>query len=87
MTLDTLDPKSIISDYSCHQLHGVPCQLRPWIWEYYLQNDFDREYILDGVKIGFKIIDIPVEDIAHYETNNYVSAENEAAKPKLDKLS
>lgn len=83
---DPLDPPAFLNDYSVHHLDGVPCQLRPWMWDYFLGNDHDRDYILDGISNGFKIINKSVNDIKSYEVDNYLSAENEIAKPKLDKL-
>ena len=69
-----------------HYIEGVPSELRPWMWEYYLADHPDRDFILDGVKNGFKIVTSDVNDIDSYEVDNYVSAENMIAKPKLDEL-
>ena len=56
------------------------------MWEYYLENDPDRDYIIDGVCHGFKIVDTALCNIESYEVDNYLSAENMVAKPKLDDL-
>lgn len=50
-----------------------------------MDNDKDKEYLLDGVTNGFNIID-DVDKLISYECENYKSAENPDAKPKLDKL-
>ena len=50
-----------------------------------MDNDKDKEYILDGVTNGFNIIN-DVDKLISYECENYKSAENPDAKPKLDKL-
>ena len=64
----------------------MPSQLHPKAWDVFLGDDPDREYLMDGIVNGFSIVDTPVSDIPCYETCNYLSAENEKAKPKLDKL-
>jgi hypothetical protein len=42
-------------------------------WQYYLKNDVSKDFILDGVKHGFRLID---EDVTpnHFFTRNYKSA-------------
>lgn len=56
------------------------------MWDHFLGDDPDRDFILDGISNGFKIVNVDVCDIDNYEVNNYMSAENNVAKPKLDEL-
>ncbi len=44
------------------------------MWEKELEDDEDREFILDGIKNGFKLIDGPVEEIKKCRSENHKSA-------------
>ena len=67
-------------------IDGVPCSLKPLAWKVYLEGDHDKDYISDSVSNGFKIVDAPDSQILRYEVSNYSSAEDHAAKSKLDVL-
>ena len=55
-------------------------------WEEELEFDFDKEYLLKGVKYGFDLIDdgINVNDIQQCEMDNYTSATNVKVKCKVE---
>lgn len=60
------------------------------MWETELEHcalpNTEKEYLLDGLRHGFKLFDCAESVIPSYESGNYSSAVNACAKPKLDKL-
>ena len=70
----TLYP-SLFSRDTVHYISDVYCQLRPCAWrEMLLANDDpDSLFILDGITMGFKLVD-PRAEIQDYYSPNYYSA-------------
>ena len=46
------------------------------IWKIELANDFDNNFILDGLKHGFPLGDVDAATIEHTSSNNHTSANN-----------
>ena len=67
------------------KIAGVPCPLAYEVWEQTFVGDPDLPYVVDGLRHGFRIVD-NVDVIPQYDRDNYDSAENDTAKPLLDKL-
>lgn len=44
------------------------------MWEKELQDDKDSEFILDGIRNGFKLVDVPPETIERIRSKNHYSA-------------
>ena len=44
------------------------------MWKIELENDEDREFIIDGIKNGFKLVDTPLENIGKTLSDNHKSA-------------
>ena len=55
-------------------------------WQTVFANDFDKVFLLDGIKNGFRLINIPIEYVLPADSSNYRSALTTEAKPFLDKL-
>ena len=62
----------------------------PRVWEQELEQcaipESEKEYILTGLRGGFRLFDCDEDVIPAYDCANYDSAENVNAKPKLDRL-
>ena len=43
-------------------------------WDHELSNDSDRDFIISGLKEGFKIMDFPSVPLTRVECENYTSA-------------
>jgi hypothetical protein len=35
---------------------GVPCPLKPLVWDAELHDDKDKNYIINGIKNGFPLV-------------------------------
>jgi len=68
-----------------HLVGGLPSPLKLPAWEIELEGDVDHDFLLEGVKYGFKIVDNDNE-ISSYECHNYGSALESASKSKMDAL-
>ena len=59
--------------------------LKPQVWDAELVGDCDRDFLLDGVTHGFRLVDHGAV-IESYACENYKSALQAAAKAKMDQL-
>jgi len=50
------------------------------VWEFALQNDCDKDFIIEGIKHGFKLVDSEVENIHRVSSQNHNSALVNSAK-------
>ena len=63
------------------------CPLNFHAWQRELAFDFDKDFVLDGLQNGFKLInESDVSSIAGYDAVNYTSATCYEFKPELDEL-
>ena len=53
------------------------------IWEIELENDFDKTFILDGLKHGFPLVDVEAATIEHTSSTNHTSAKHFQEKVDL----
>ena len=67
-------------------IDGVSCPLDPLVWAEEMQDDPDKDYILEGLTEGFSLVTPSDIIIPQYDAHNYGSAEQDSSKSLLDKL-
>ena len=74
---------SVNSLDTCHMSPAGGLTSKLQTWEQYLINDFDKDFILNGIKFGFNIVDNDVTPLPA-ECDNYLSATDPSVKDKVE---
>ncbi|KXJ08119.1 hypothetical protein AC249_AIPGENE24810 [Exaiptasia diaphana] len=62
-----------------------PAKPKKETWRTELKNDFDKDFLIDGITNGFNILNIPHDIIDTAEVYNYKSATDNAIRDKVER--
>lgn len=55
------------------------------VWTTELANDFDEDFLLDGIAHGFNVIDVSSDNLKRAEMHNYKSAKDNPYREKVER--